>query len=53
MSPTAMTEPIPHEATVDTFGLPFKAVADYAREEGRTVRADSPLLEVPNEARPI
>jgi len=37
--------PIPHEATVDSFGLPFKPVADYAREEGLTVRVDGRLQE--------
>lgn len=30
--------PIPHETTVESFGLPFKTVADYAREEGITVQ---------------
>ncbi|WP_434531654.1 bifunctional metallophosphatase/5'-nucleotidase (plasmid) [Haloarcula sp. NS06] len=37
--------PIPQEAPVDSFGLPFKAVADYARKEGLTVRMDGRLQE--------
>ncbi|WP_049942819.1 MULTISPECIES: bifunctional metallophosphatase/5'-nucleotidase [Haloarcula] len=35
--------PIPHEATIDSFGLPFETVADYAREEGITVRVGGRL----------
>lgn len=37
--------PIPQEAPVDSFGIPFKTVADYAREEGLTVRVDGRLQE--------
>ncbi|WP_225308757.1 hypothetical protein [Haloarcula sp. CBA1130] len=35
--------PIPHEATADSFGPPFKIAADYAREEGITVRVGGRL----------
>ncbi|WP_228841658.1 hypothetical protein [Haloarcula sp. CBA1127] len=35
--------PIPHETTADSFGLPFKTVTDYAREEGITVQVGGRL----------
>ncbi|KOX94124.1 2', 3'-cyclic nucleotide 2'-phosphodiesterase [Haloarcula rubripromontorii] len=37
--------PIPRETTVDSFGPPFKTVADYARQEGLTVQVDGRLRE--------